>query len=164
MQLEILLNALHLIVAKFIPVVVFVLSVMACACTIMLLHINPMENEQGCAFCAFVILAGTAIGAWGGGFIAFQLLEQLSEESESVLGEIEDAIMAEARTQKCFYGGQPLRGRYAARLFRRRILRVKIGEFNEVEVGFALEFCQMTVDNIVSYIFMVSPAGQMWLL
>ena len=164
MQLEILLNALHLIVAKFIPVVVFVLSIMACSCTIMLLHINPMENEQGCAFCAFVILAGLAVGASSGGFLVFQLLEQLSEESASVLREIEDAIVSEAMKLQCFYGGQSVRRRYAARLFQRRILRVRIGEFRQIEVGFALEFFQMTADNIVSYIFMVSPAGQMWLL
>ena len=164
MQLEILLNALHLIVARFIPAVVLVLSVMACACTVMLLHIDPKEEEQGCAFCAFIILAGTAIGAWGGGFVVFQLLEQLSEESAAVLGEIEKEIMSEAVELKCFHGGQRVRRSFAARLFRRRMLRVRIGEFRKIEAGFALEFFQMTADNIVSYIFMVSPAGHMWLL
>ena len=164
MQLEILLNALHLIVSKFIPVVFLVLSAMACACSIMLLHINPMEEEQGCALCAFVVLAGTAIGAWGGGFVVFQLLGQLSEESAGVLGEIEQEIMAEAMAVKCFYGGRSVQRSFAARFFRRRMLRVRIGEFRKVEVGFALEFFQMTAGNIVSYIFMVSPARKMWLL
>ena len=56
MQLEILLTALDLIIGKFTPLMIFILSIMASTSTVMLLHVNPMNEGQGCAPCAFIML------------------------------------------------------------------------------------------------------------
>ena len=164
MQLEILLNALHAIVGKFAPLMVLGVSVLACTSTVMLLHINPLSEGQGCAYCAFLILGALAISSWVGGFFGFKLVEQLSEESAAVLRDISQEITLEMMASKCVNGDQFVIRSFSARFFRRGVLRVKIGEFRKVEAGFALEFFQMTSDNIVNYIFMVNPVGQMWLL
>ena len=164
MQLEILLNALHVIVGKFVPLMVLGLSVLATSSTIMLLHINPFNETQGCAPCAFVILIGFAFCAWVGGVMIFHLLEQLTEESSSVLRDITEEIISETKASRCVYGDQLIPRNSPARFFRRTVLRIKIGEFQKIESGFALEFFQMTADNIVTYVFMVNPTGHMWLL
>ena len=163
-QLEILLNALQAIAAKFTPLIFLALSVMACASAVMLLHINPTSEDHGCAYCAFLFLVVCTWNALMGGFFAFELVEQLSEASAAVLGEINESVMSEAMASGCVYGGQLIRRGFAARLFRRCILRVRMGEFRKIEPGFGLEFFQMTTDNIVAYIYMVNSTGKMWLL
>ena len=92
------------------------------------------------------------------------MLEQVSEESGSVLGEINEEIIAEAMATKRIYGTKLIRQSYVTRLFRQRMLRIKIGEFRKIEAGFTLEYFQSTADNIVTYIYMVNPTSQMSLL
>ena len=164
MQLEILSHALDIVLENAAPCGVLALSAVACTSTVMLLHINPMTEGQGCAPCAFLMLLGFSVCAWLGGFMNFRQLEQVSDESASVLSEISDQIIAEAMVSNCLYGRRLAGRSYVTRLFRQRILRVKIGEFRKLEPGFALEFFQTTADNVVTYIFMVNPSGQMELL
>ena len=140
------------------------LSALACAGTVMILHINPFSKEQGCASCAFLVLVPTAGFASVGGFVGFRLIEQLSQESAEVLEEISESIIADTMTSECVYGDQVVRRCFPARLFRRSMLRVKMGEFRKIEPGCAVEFLQMTLDNMVTYVYMVNPSGKMWLL
>ena len=163
-QLEILFKALEVVVTKFTPLIFLGFSAQACACTVSLLHINPTSEGQGCVYCTFLLLGTTGVLAWVVGFVGFRLVEQLSEESTGVLEEISRSITAETMTSECIYGDQQVRRSLPARLFRRSVLRARVGEFRKIESGFALEFFQMTLDNIVSYIYMVNPNRKMWLL
>ena len=86
------------------------------------------------------------------------------EESEALLKDIEEDILSLPTISTCFNGGLRLvKSRFLARSFRRRMLRLKVGDFRTVEPGFALEYFQMTVEYIVTYALMVDPAGGMWL-
>ena len=62
-QLEILLNALQAVVGKLLPVISLAFSVLACTSTVMLLHINPLSEGQGCAYCALLVLGAVASGS-----------------------------------------------------------------------------------------------------
>ena len=92
-------------------------------------------------------------------------LEQVMEESEAIMKEIEgDILSLPTITIRMQGGGQRLvKSRFLARSFRRRVLRLKLGDFRAVEPGFALEFFQMTAENILTYVLMVDPAGGMWI-
>ena len=117
MQLEILLNAVHLILGKCTPLIVLASTVMACTSTVMLLHINPARDDQGCASCAFLLQGIFALSAWLGGFFVYQLLEQLSEESGAVLKKIDEGIIAQAMGSKRLYGTQLVRRSFAVSCF-----------------------------------------------
>ena len=60
----------------------------------------------------------------------FQYMENLAEGSAGVLREIEEDMVVKANRGTCFYGGQPVRRSLPARLFRRRIMWMRLGEFS----------------------------------
>ena len=147
------------------PVLVLGVSTLATASTVMLLRIDLHEGGQGCAPCAAFVLFIFASAAWLGGFVIINFLERFAEGSGAILRSIADDITIEAHDGSgCWYGGRLVRRSFAARLFRRRLLRVRIGSFSTMEAGFAVKFFQMTAENMVTYAFMVNRKSQMWLL
>ena len=93
-----------------------------------------------------------------------QYMENLAEESAGVLREIEEEIIAKANRGTCFFKGQVVRRSLPARLFRRRIMRMRMGEFSNMEAGFAVDFLLQTASNIVTYVFMVNVGTEVWLV
>ena len=89
-----------------------------------------------------------------GAFMPFQPLENITEGSAGVLREIETQITKKAKRCSCFYNGaQKVRRHFSARVFRRRIIRMRMGELRNIESGFAIEFSQQTT---------VCVYGQCW--
>ena len=86
------------------------------------------------------------------------------EESEGLLREMEAEIRARANRRSCVYAGHVVRRSFPMRLFQRRVLRWKMGQFKRVEPGAAVEFLQHTADNVVTYVFMVNVRTGMWLV
>ena len=165
LQFEVLLNYMHSFVGHMIPVLVLGVSTLATASTVMLLRIDLHEGGPGCAPCASLVLIGFAAAAWLGGFFIINFLERFEEGSGAILRSIADDITIEAHDGSgCWYGGRLVRRSFAARLFRRRLLRIRVGTFRTMEAGFAVEFFQMTSENMVTYALMVNLKGQMWLL
>ena len=68
----------------------------------------------------------------------FQGLEGVMEESAGLLREVEAVIAVEGQKRSCFHGGRSVRRNFPARLFRRRIMRMKMGEFGNVEPAASL--------------------------
>ena len=164
MQLELLMNVVQAILGKLLPVIFLGASALAATSLSILIHIHVLIPNQQHVYIAALDLSGLAFLSSVGAFMAFQFLENMMEESAGVLREIEAEIMVKAKRRTYFYGGQLIGRDYLARLFRRRIIRVKMGEFKNIESGFALEFFRHTADNFITYVFMVNVGTKMWLL
>ena len=93
-----------------------------------------------------------------------QSLENTAEEPGGLLREIEAEVTVRASRGSCSHGRQIIRRSFPARLFRRRVFRWKMGQFNNVEPGSALQFLLQTADNVITYVFMVNVGTEMWLL
>ena len=86
------------------------------------------------------------------------------EESGGLLREIEAEITVRACRGSCSYGKHVVRRSFPGRVFRRRVLRWKMGQFKNVEPGFAVQFLLKTADNVITYAFMVNVGTEMWLI
>ena len=132
--------------------------------TILVLHFDPFKDGQACSYCAFTFFLGLVLATWIGVFVVLILFEQVIEESKALLKNIEEDILSLPTISSCFNGGLRLvKSRFLARSFRRRMLRVKLGDFRTIEPGFALQYFQVTAENIVTYAFMVDPTSGMWM-
>ena len=78
--------------------------------------------------------------------------------------EIDAEIVSKAQKGCCVYGGRVVRRNWLARLFRRRIMRMKMGDFRSIETGFAVDFLLQTANNIVTCVFMVNVGSEIWLV
>ena len=164
MKLEILTNTLNSIAGKLIlPALVLGGIVLAATSTGMLIRFESHQDKHGCSYCLSWILAMFAGSVWFGGFIMFRQLEKFTQESDEVLREIDSDIMRETRLLGHVLGRHFKGAAFQKRSFRRRIMRVQLGDFGYIEPGFALSFFQQTLDNIVTYVFMVKVGGEMWL-
>ena len=151
------------ILGKLMPLIFVGASALAATSLVMISLLNSVESSKRCLACAYLVLFGLLFLSSLGAFLLFQYMEDITEESAGVLGEIEAEILVRAKRGSCFYGKQMLRRSFSARLFRRRIMRMKLGEFRNIEAGFALDFLLQTADNIVTYVFMVNFDTPMWL-
>ena len=129
-----------------------------------LVHIDELIPNQEYFHFAVLDLLLTLLLSMFVTFMIFNLLENTMEEWSGVLREIETRIMAEPKRRPCFCGDQVIRRHLSARIFRIRLIRMKMGEFRSIESGFALEFLQQTIDNCITYVFMVNVGTKMWLL
>lgn len=158
------MNVLRATFGNLVPLMVNGASVLAAMSSAMLLHIDQFNNRETCGVCAFTMFSAFAVAAWLGVFVILRWFEEMMDQSAGVLKDIEEEIESQATESICFHGGQRVRRHRAGRLFQRRPLRLKIGEFRNLEPGFAMEFFQSTEDNIITYGIMVDFSGKMGLL
>ena len=127
------MNTLQRVLGKLTPLVVQGASVLSGTSTILVLRFDPFSNEQACGYCAFTFFLGVIFCAWLEAFEILVLIEQVMEESEAVLKDIEKGILSQSTISTCFNGGRRLvKSRFLARSFRRRMLRVKLGDFRTI--------------------------------
>lgn len=162
-QLEILMNTVTAIMGQMFPLMYMGASALSATSSALLIHMHSLKSSESCRPCMYVDLAWFAFLSSLGAFMLFQYMENLAEESAGVLREIEEEIIVKASRGTCFYGGRAVRRSLPARLFRRRIMRVRMGEFSTIEAGFAVDFLLQTADNIVTYVFMVNVGTEVWL-
>ena len=161
-QMEVLMNYLLHLTANILPMVPPALSMLAAASSVMLLHMGWDGGEYN--YYNYPIFAGFLSGSWVGGFGVLHLLEQMVEVSGAALKDIEGQIRSESVSLSMRGRGTIPKRSFPERLFRRRVLRIRMGAFYYIEPGFALDFFQMTVDNIVTYSLVVNTSEKMWLI
>ena len=81
------------------------------------------------------------------------------EESRAVPRDIEGEIISQRNTSTRWDGERMVRSRFVTRIFKRRLLRLKLGDFTNIESGFALEYFHMTAEKVITYVFMVDTTG-----
>ena len=109
--------------------------------TILVLHLDPFDDGQACGYCAFVFFLGLVFLTWIGVFIVLIIMEQLVGKSEALLKDIEKDILSLPTISACFNAGLRLvKSKFLAKSFRRRMLRMKLGDFRTIEPGFALQY------------------------
>ena len=162
-QLEILMNTVQAILGKLLPLIIMSASTMCAISSALIIHLHNVRSNELCISCAYLILATFACLSSIGAFMLCQYMENIGEESAQVLKDIEAEIIVKAATGSCVYEGRMVRRCLPARLFRRRVIRVKLGDFASIESGFAVEFLFQTVDHIVTFVFMVNVDTATWL-
>ena len=158
------MNTGHTTLGNGLPMVIVGASAMAAASAAMLVHSNHLKLGQECLPCLRLTFLGFASAFWLGAFLILLFLENTMEESGGLLREIEAEITVRASRGSCSYGGHVVRRSFPARLFRRRVLRWKMGEFQNIEPGSAIGFLLQTADNVITYAFMVNVGTEMWLV
>ena len=158
-KLEILMNTVQAILGKLLPLLLMGASALCAISSALAIHIHNLASSHVCIPCANSVLSCFVGLSSIGAFLLCQYRENIAEESAGVLKEIETDIILKTTMN----GGQGIRPCLLAKLFRRRIMRVKLGGFTNIETGFALEFLLQTVDNIVTFVFMVNVCNDAWL-
>ena len=159
------MNTANTILGNWLPTLLLGASALAATNAAMLIHSNHMNLGQQCLPCLCFCFLYMAIAFCFGPFLMFLCLENTTEESGGLLREIEDEIRVRTNRGSCSYGRHVIRrGSLPARLFRRRIIRWKMGQFKNVEPGSAVQFLLQTADNVITYAFMVNVGTDMWLV
>ena len=162
-QLEILMNTVQAIMGKLLPLMLMGASALCAISSALAIHLHNLKSGQICVSCAYLVLSFFTCLSSIGAFLLCRYIENIGEESAAVLKEIETGIVLETTVGSWVHGGRGVRRSLPARLFRRRVMRVKLGTFTNIETGFALEFLLQTVDNIVTFVFMVNVSNELWL-
>ena len=179
MQLEILMNAIPRVVGKLMPLLLEGTLVIAGTSTAMMLHVGQVQDERAKKNISLIVLyqSGTmaTLVSWFGVFYALHMLEQMAEESVALLKDVEMELMLLSlrlpsklprRTRGELSGWQlPVRvTKFKARMFRRRVLRLRIGDFSSVETGSAAEHFRLAAENIITYALMIDFSSPMWII
>ena len=164
-QLEILLNTVQAIMGKLLLLILMGASVLSATSSALIILLHNLKSSQLCVYCTYMIpTAFVCLSTLGASMLCKYIEnENIAEESDGVLREIEAEIVLKATTGSCVYGRQVVRRFLPARIFRRRVMRIKLGDFKNIETGFTLDFLLQTADNIITFVFMVNAGAESWL-
>ena len=164
--------AIQRVVGKLTPLIHEGCSLLAGTSTGIFFHANQLRGGQASFASLALIYFNAALEcffSWFGVFYALRLLEQTAEESEAVLQGVEmDFLLSELciftasteRNQRMV----PRSSKFSVKMFRRRVLRLRIGDFKTVNNGSALEYFHTAAGNMITYAFMVDSSSPSWIL